>query len=149
MTDPEPKTFTQDEVNSILADAKRKHREEFDAFKATVADYDDIKGQIASLTTERDTLAATSTDLEKRAIGAESTALRYAVAAETDLPLSLAPRLTGSTKEELLADANSLKTLIPTQVAPKPPTPTAPPAPKPGGGKGRAAEALRQMRKDA
>lgn len=143
------KTFTQDEVNTLLANEKRKHRDEFDAFKATVADYDDLKTQVGTLTAERDTWTAEKANLETRTGAAEQIAMRYDVAAESDLPLALASRLTGSTKEELVADAAKLKSLIPSQAAPKPPTPTAPPAPKPGGSKGRAAEALRQMRKDA
>lgn len=50
-------------------------------------------------------------------------ALRYEVAAAKGLDLSLAGRLTGSTKEELEADAAALMALIPAPV-----TPTAPPA---------------------
>lgn len=43
---------------------------------------------------------------------ATATALRYEVAAEKGLPLALAARLQGSTKEELAADAESLKALV-------------------------------------
>jgi ElaB/YqjD/DUF883 family membrane-anchored ribosome-binding protein len=50
-------------------------------------------------------------------------ALRYEVAAAKGLDLSLAARLSGTTKEELEADADSLMALIP-----KAPTPPAPPA---------------------
>ncbi len=47
-------------------------------------------------------------------------ALRYEVAAEKGLPLEAAARLTGSTREELLADADVLKTLIGNAPAPRP-----------------------------
>ena len=52
--------------------------------------------------------AATAT-----AAQAESRALRYEVAAAKGLDLALAARLTGSTKEELEADADTLMALIP------------------------------------
>lgn len=59
-------------------------------------------------------------------------ALSYEVAAETDLPLALAPRLRGTTREELLADAEALKALMPTADATPATTPR--PAPDPGQG---------------
>ena len=65
--------------------------------------------------------AATAT-----AAQAEARALRYEVAAAKGLDLALAARLTGSTKEELEADADTLMALIP------PKAPEAPPAPPVG-----------------
>lgn len=56
-------------------------------------------------------------------------ALRYEVAAEAGLPLALAARLTGSTRDELAADAETLKTLIPAGA-----TPPRTPAPDPSQG---------------
>ncbi|WP_432794488.1 hypothetical protein [Rhodococcus ruber] len=58
-------------------------------------------------------------------------ALRYEIAAEAGLPLSAAGRLQGSTREEMLADAVSLKSLI-GAVQPGPTTPK--PDPRQGGG---------------
>lgn len=58
---------------------------------------------------------------KKAAAEAAARALRYEVAAEKGLPLALAARLTGATKEELAADADALRALIPaTPPAPKP-----------------------------
>lgn len=53
--------------------------------------------------------------LAAQKVAAESTAkaLRYEVAAAKGIPLALASRLTGATKEELEADADALKALIP------------------------------------
>jgi len=56
-------------------------------------------------------------------------ALRYEVAAEAGIPLTLAARLTGSTREEIAADAEALKALIPAGA-----TPPRNPAPDPGQG---------------
>lgn len=64
-------------------------------------------------------------------------ALRYEVAADKGIDLALAPRLTGSTREELEADADKLMTLIPKTEAIVPAVlPTGPTVPtqQPGGG---------------
>lgn len=64
-----------------------------------------------------DDLAAAQRD----AADASLRALRYEVAAEKGLDLKLAGRLNGSTKDELAADAEALKTLIPAgPTGPKP-----------------------------
>ncbi len=51
-------------------------------------------------------------EAEQRAVAAESRALRLEVVTETGLPAAMAGRLQGSTKEDLLADAESLKSLL-------------------------------------
>lgn len=55
-----------------------------------------------------------------RAAAAENAAkaLRYEVAAQAGIPLALASRLTGSTREEIAADAETLKTIIPAGATP-------------------------------
>ncbi|MET0887563.1 MAG: hypothetical protein ABWX92_14065 [Mycetocola sp.] len=58
-------------------------------------------------------------------------ALRYEVAAEHGIPLTLAARLTGTTREEIERDAETFKTLIPAGATP--PVPRIP-APDPGQG---------------
>lgn len=62
-------------------------------------------------------------------------ALRYEVAAAKGLDLALAARLTGSTKEELEADADALMTLIPKAPEAAPAVPVGPTVPgqQPGG----------------
>lgn len=61
-------------------------------------------------------------EAQEQAATAATRALRYEVAAEKGLDLKLAPRLTGSTKEELAADADTLLALVGTGklVAPQP-----------------------------
>lgn len=51
-------------------------------------------------------------DFEKRASDAEARLLKYDVAFDMGLPKSLANRLQGSTKEELIADAEELLKLV-------------------------------------
>ena len=60
------------------------------------------------------------------ATSARLEALRYKVAAEKGLSLSLAARLTGSTKEELEADADTLMAIIPKAPAAPPALPVGP-----------------------
>ena len=65
---------------------------------------------------------------------ATAKALRYEVAAAKGIDLALAARLTGSTREELEADADALMTLIPKAAEPAiPPTGPTVPGQLPGG----------------
>lgn len=59
--------------------------------------------------TEQQKLADRIQEAESAAATAAATALRYEVAAEKGLPLSLAARLQGGNKDELSADADKLK----------------------------------------
>lgn len=73
---------------------------------------------------------------EKAAQESTAEALRYKVAAAKGLDLALAARLTGSTKEELEADADTLMALIPKApdaTPPAPPTGPTVPGQQPGG----------------
>lgn len=59
-------------------------------------------------------------------------ALRYEIAAEAGIPLTFAPRLTGSTREEIATDADALKALL----IPAGATPVITPGPQPDPGQG-------------
>lgn len=96
---------------------------ERDARKAAEDQLKALRQQIedASKTAEQkaaDDLAAA----RKAATESAARALRYEVAASKGLDLKLAPRLTGTTQEELEADADALKALLGTP-APKNPKP--------------------------
>lgn len=65
--------------------------------------------------TEAEKLAERATTAEKTAADATSKLLRYEVAAEKNLPLSMAARLQGSTREELMKDADNLTALLAAQ----------------------------------
>jgi hypothetical protein len=92
--DPKPDTFTQADVDRIVAERLKRERE---ATKTKYADYDDLKARAGEATTLEERIAA----MEDRATKAETEALRakYAV----DVPEKLRPLLTGTTDEELKA----------------------------------------------
>lgn len=75
------------------------------------------------------------TKAEAAAQEAATKALRYEVAAEKGIDLAFASRLTGSTKEELEADADALMALIPKapEAASEPPAGPTVPGQQPGG----------------
>lgn len=127
------------EANGELGDAGkealRKEREarkaadkELRELRARVQEFEDAKLTDEQRTAER--IKALELDAAK--------AIRYEAAEKSGLPLSLAPRLTGSTLDELIADAEQLKELLGTAT----PAPTASSTPKPdprqGGGQGDA-----------
>lgn len=138
---PADKTFTQEQVNAMLAAEKRKLSEKF-------GDYDDLKSKASKLAEVEE---ASKTELQKaldRAAAAESRAAKFEAkeqaakwAAEivkgSTIPASV---LRGSTREELEAHFSELKDL-----APKPQR-TPVPAGKPDGSGSRAVEALRALR---
>lgn len=92
-------TFTQSDVDRIVADRLKRERE---ATRTKFADYDDLKAKAGTATTLEERVAA----MEKRAIEAETSALRakYAV----DVPEELRPLLTGSTDEDLAVQRDLL-----------------------------------------
>lgn len=117
--------------DAALGDAgKRALTAEREARRAAEAETAALRKQIEDATKTAEQRAADdlrAAQAEAAANGAR--ALRYEVAAETGLPLALASRLTGSTREELAADAETLKTLIPVGA-----TPPRTPAPDPSQG---------------
>lgn len=105
-----------------------------DQLKAIQKQIDDAKK------TAEEKAAEALQEAQKAATENATKALRYEVAAEKGLPLALASRLTGSTKEELLADADTLKSLIPAG---------APGAPKPDPSVGNTGDVKPKNLKDA
>ena len=96
------RTFTQDEVNRLVGDARKKVRYQFEGYeeyKAQAearADYDDIKA-------ERDRLAA---QIQRRD-------LLDRVSAATGVPAAL---LKGETEDELTESAEAVRTYVSSQV---------------------------------
>lgn len=89
-----PDSFTQADVDRIVADRLKRERE---ATKAKYADYDDLKAKAEGAKTAEERIAA----LEKDITESKIQALRATYAA--DVPEKLRPLLTGSTDEELKA----------------------------------------------
>jgi len=92
----------QDYIRRLRAE-NAKHRTDLKERETRLKEFEDA-GKSAAEKLEEDRAAA-----EGRATSAETKLLRFEVAAEKGLPLSLAGRLQGSTKEELSADADKLK----------------------------------------
>lgn len=124
----EGKTFTQADVDKIVADRIARERAKF-------SDYDDLKAKAsrfdeldAASKTEAEKAAQRAADAETKAAAAEARALRLEVAADKGLSPAQAKRLTGSTKEELEADADELlDTFKPSTSDEEKPTPGGPP----------------------
>lgn len=92
--DKPDQTFTQADVDRIVAERLKRERE---ATKAKYGDYDDLKARAGEATTLEERVAA----MEERAQRAEVSALRAKYAA--DVPERLRPLLTGTTDDELKA----------------------------------------------
>lgn len=93
-TPTETKTFSQDEVNTLLAAEKRKLRAQYE-------NYDSVKEK-AEKASELETKLA---EAVARADSAEVANLKYSVAIDKGVPADL---LTGTTAEELEAHAEKL-----------------------------------------
>lgn len=96
------RTFTQEEVNRLVGDARKKVRSQYqgyDELKAQAearADYDDVKAELEALKAER--------------ARAEVVAR---VAAEAKLPQQVVSMLSGATEEELATQAAALRSAMP------------------------------------
>lgn len=105
---PQQTTFTQKDVNALLASEKRKLQEKFSGFdelKAKAARLDELE---QASKTELERLTDTASQAASRAERAELTALKYEIAAEKGLDLKHAHRLVGSNRKEIEADAAQL-----------------------------------------
>lgn len=100
------KTFTQEQVNDLIAREKGKIQSKF-------ADYNDLKGAAAKLAeieqanaSELEKAQGRATKVEKELAEAQAKLLRHEVAAEKEVPAKLVPLLTATGKEELEAQAD-------------------------------------------
>ena len=93
-TDDAPQTFTQEQVNQLVGqartDERRKAQQKF-------ADYDDLKAKAGTASTAEERIA----NLEKEIASSRVEALRAKYAA--DVPEKQRPLLTGTTDDELKA----------------------------------------------
>lgn len=96
-------------------------QEEFNA--AVTARYGDVaglKGQIDTLTTERDTLKTANENLTGEIKGYKVAALKSRIAREKGIPHEMEGRLSGETEAEILADADALAKSIKAVKGPAP-----------------------------
>ena len=104
---PGGKTYSEDYVKSL--------RQEAAGYRTSLRN---VEAERDALKTERDTLSAKITEIEAKSgsadalvAAADARALRLEVALEKGLPLALARRLDGNTRDEIVADADELKKL--------------------------------------
>lgn len=96
-------------------------QEEFDAAVSEVhGDIAALKGQVTTLTTERDAL-------QGKVKGFETDALKRKIAQEKGIPMDMAFRLSGDDEKALKADADNMAAML---RAYKGPAPLADPTPK-------------------
>lgn len=98
------RTFTQEEVNRFLAEDRRRTLAKF-------ADYDDLKAKAEAGDAEKgkiDQILEKLAASETRASQLEAAEMRRSVADELGLTAKQAGRLTGATRDDLLADGRDL-----------------------------------------
>jgi hypothetical protein len=107
-----PKTFSQEDVNKLLAEEKRAYKKQMQDLKSKADEWDKIqeaaKSDLDRITGERDSL---KTEAEKARI--EASKLRALVRAGADPHKidALIKRVVGATPEEIEADVEELKAL--------------------------------------
>lgn len=107
---------TQEQFDTMIA--KRLERAEAKV-RAEYADYDALKSSNAqlqsdynTLKTESDNAKTTIADLNTKIAGLEASQLRTRIGLEHSIPLEMISRLTGTTEEEIKADAEQLSKFV-------------------------------------
>lgn len=106
------RTFTQEDVNRLLAQERRTQESRFagfEDFKAKAEQFDQIEEQSK---TELERMTARAEQAEQAMKRAEHERARLQVATAKGLPPELAARLQGESQEELEADADQLSQLL-------------------------------------
>lgn len=97
----ETKTFTQEELNSIVAERLMRERDKY-------KDYDTLKEKVGEL----DTLKSQFEAVQNELTGIKTESIKSKILDEVGLPKELATRLNGSTEAEMKADAEELKKML-------------------------------------
>lgn len=111
-TEPADRTFTQEDVNRLLAQERRTQESRFagyDELKAKADQFDQLE---EANRTELERATARAEKAEKDLAASQAAQLRMQVAAAAKLPADMASRLQGDTAEELEADAEKLAELL-------------------------------------
>lgn len=111
--EPTPQSFSQADVDRIVADRLTRERgkfADFDSYKQKAAKFDELE---AAQKTAEQRAAEALTAAETRATAAERRALLLEVATEKGLTAAQAKRLVGNSREELLADADEFLGSLP------------------------------------
>lgn len=106
-TQEQPKTFTQEEVNKIVADRLKRHRpDDYEDLKAKAAKLDELEeAQKTELERAQAAAEAAQKELDEMKAKAAISAMRSKVAADTGIPAEL---LTGTDEESMRAQAQAI-----------------------------------------
>jgi hypothetical protein len=144
---PAPLTMTQAELDSLIADRLARQQRAIDA-KTSKERADAEAAQLAEQGKYKelaDRAVAEAETLKAQLAARDHADLQREVAAEHKLPAEMAPRLQGSTRDELAADAKGLAKLL-TPATPPPPTPGNRPNPRPQAGPDAQDKTEQEMR---
>lgn len=107
---PEAKTFTQDELNAIVADRLAREKAKYEGFeeiKAKAEKYDSLEeANKSELQKASEKVASLEAQLDSMKKSEEVRAIRDKVSANTGVPVNL---LTGDTEEACVEQANAIK----------------------------------------
>ena len=92
---------TQEEFDAAIRDRLERERGKY-------ADYEDLKAQVGTLTTERDTALQQVADRDAKIAKYETDSVKTRIAREKGIPAEMAHRLTGETEEDIAKDADIL-----------------------------------------
>jgi len=92
---------TQEEFDAAIKDRLERERGKF-------SDYETLKTQVGTLTTERDTAVQHLSDANAKIKTYETNSVKMRIAQEKGLPAEMALRLTGETEEDIAKDADSM-----------------------------------------
>lgn len=92
---------TQEEFDAAIKDRLERERGKY-------ADYEDLKTQVSTLTTERDTALQQVADRDAKIAKYETDSVKTRIAREKGIPAEMAHRLTGNTEEEIAQDADAM-----------------------------------------
>lgn len=132
-TQQQQKTFTQEELERILAERLKREREKYKDYDELKKAAEELKKIKESQMSEQEKLQMRLAELEREKLERERelaelriSMTKQKVLTEMGLPLSLADRVFGETEEEIRQDAEELKKLLGLQANTKVGTPTNP-----------------------
>ena len=104
---------TQEEFDAAIRDRIERERGKY-------ADYEDLKTQVSTLTTERDTALQQVAERDAKIAKYETDSVKTRIAREKGIPAEMAHRLTGETEEDIAKDADTLAQIFQAAKGPAP-----------------------------
>jgi hypothetical protein len=123
-SDPKPSAKPETDLHAEVEKWKALSRKNEEQAKANADAAKRLAELEESQKTDQQKLADTNKALEERAQKAEADLLRFKVCTSKGIPLSAAPRLRGTTEEELEADADDFLESFKVGTDPQPATPS-------------------------